>query len=52
MFLLYSLRAPIWVGGPQVLPVQAHSGYATETNPQSRGQELALTDCVTEAPGS
>jgi hypothetical protein len=35
MFLLYRLRlgAPIWpieVGGPRVLPVWAHSSYATE----------------------
>jgi hypothetical protein len=34
MFLLYRLRlgAPIWpiqVGGPRVLPVWAHSSYAT-----------------------
>jgi hypothetical protein len=36
-FLLYrlSLGAPIWpigVGGPRVLPVWAHSSYATESN--------------------
>jgi hypothetical protein len=32
MFLLYrqSLGAPIWVGVPRVLPVWAHSSYATE----------------------
>jgi hypothetical protein len=37
MFLLYrlSLGAPIWpvgVGGPRVLPVWAHSSYATDWN--------------------
>jgi hypothetical protein len=31
MFLLYSLSlgGPIWVGGPRVFPVRAHSSYAT-----------------------
>jgi hypothetical protein len=37
MFLLYrlNLRAPIWpieFGGPRVLPVWAHSSYATDAN--------------------
>jgi hypothetical protein len=40
MFLLYrlSLGAPIWpieVGGPQVLPVWAHSSYATDRDVNS-----------------
>ena len=47
MFLLYSLRlgAPIWpigVGGPRVLPVRAHSSYATDSRPIERGSLARL----------